>query len=73
LFPNPASNSISIALPFSEEGRVKILDLSGREIAGENLEENPNLLFDISNYPRGVYMVWLTTSKGSFVNKFIKE
>jgi hypothetical protein len=73
LFPNPASNTISMMLPDSQEGVLGVFDMKGAEIMNKNLQGRKKLVLDMSDYPCGVYIVRLTTSEVVSVKKFIKQ
>jgi hypothetical protein len=71
-FPNPAENLIYIRRCDSPDAFVNILSLDGRVLLKRQLTNDGNTL-DISFLDRGVYLVRLTDSGKTFVNKLIKK
>ena len=74
LFPNPASDAISLDINLENTGLANILigDMTGKIM---NVKEYENLAngtynFDVSKYPNGVYMARLVTADGSRTIKF---
>lgn len=69
VFPMPAKDAITIALPFDEENiRVTIYNPIGQEVlsainSGETFKQ------DISSLPAGSYQLRITTSQGMIVKK----
>ena len=70
LFPNPATNIITITLP--EKANIEISNINGQIMKTIN-HENHETSIDIENFPRGVYIVRATTTKETVTKKFIKE
>lgn len=68
--PNPASNSIEIALP--EKSQIDILNIEGQIIKVINAQVL-NTSFNISELSKGIYFVKVKNENGIFVKKFIKE
>ncbi|MDT7831353.1 T9SS type A sorting domain-containing protein [Flavobacteriaceae bacterium S356] len=66
LFPNPSADVILIDSSMDIES-VKIYDISGRLFLKQQLDENMHIR--ISELPRGVYFVQLTTKSKSVVTK----
>jgi hypothetical protein len=65
MYPNPAQNFVSIALPNGiNDGAVKIYDLLGKVVANQIINTNANSI-DISNLASGSYMVVLRTEFGN--------
>lgn len=75
LFPNPAQNNVNleIKLAAADQVRFQIVDLKGRTLInrsfnyGLNVRESINL----NDVPAGIYMVQLSTSKGSATRKLV--
>jgi photosystem II stability/assembly factor-like uncharacterized protein len=70
IYPNPASNKISIET--SAEGLLSIQNVNGREILNKLLTK-AYYQIDISSFASGVYFLKLTNEKSVQVGKFIKE
>ncbi|OFZ63518.1 MAG: hypothetical protein A3D92_20900 [Bacteroidetes bacterium RIFCSPHIGHO2_02_FULL_44_7] len=67
LYPNPASNSLSISAQEPIES-VLIFDLTGALVQSE-----PNGNFTVASLKNGIYLVNVQTTKGYFVARFVKE
>lgn len=58
IYPNPATNHISLNLPEGEQPeRIRIVNLAGRIVLSKNYDNNS---IDISNLPTGIYLFQLT-------------
>jgi hypothetical protein len=65
IYPNPAQNFVSVALPNGvEQGTVKIYDILGKVIVNQIINTNQNTV-DISSLVSGSYMVVLRTDYGN--------
>ena len=70
LFPNP-TNAI---LNFESNQEIKSLelyDLQGRLL--KRINDTSKYKFDLSNEAKGIYFIKITTEKGSFIEKIIKN
>ncbi|TAK37251.1 MAG: T9SS type A sorting domain-containing protein, partial [Saprospiraceae bacterium] len=75
LFPNPATNQLTIALPGNErpgDCQLSILDFSGRQVMLQQVNAGSDMSIGISQLPQGVYTCLLQTGGKSFSSKFIK-
>jgi beta-glucanase (GH16 family) len=76
LYPNPAGESISVALPqgLAEGSIIQLLDLSGKVLAEEKLthagQEYP---LSLQAVPAGYYLVRITTKESNWIKGFIKK
>ena len=68
LFPNPATNELTISLDASggklKIESVEIYDVTGREVFSANHQtpnSNPKISIDVSKFPAGVYAVQIKT------------
>jgi hypothetical protein len=68
LVPNPAKDLLTVKCN-SEVRQVRILSLTGKELIVSKTGEN----IDIALLNAGMYMVELSTEKGSSVQRLIKE
>lgn len=57
IFPNPAMDKVWIESPDVIVERVRILDLSGREIDGRNEVDNHRMELPVFDLPAGVYLI----------------
>jgi hypothetical protein len=73
LYPNPATNKISLmtsSSPFISQ--LSITNLNGQEVITQQISD-PKTVIDISTLSSGVYFVRLTNDKGVAVRKFVKQ
>ncbi|MBN2172703.1 MAG: T9SS type A sorting domain-containing protein [Bacteroidales bacterium] len=73
IFPNPASNYISINLPeyAAGIGKVLIFNASGKIVSEQNVTQTYHL--NITSLDAGVYLVYFTNDKITLTGKFIKQ
>ena len=74
VYPNPASQTAFVALSFdrAEEARVELLDVTGKLMrssvaAGRDM----NVRMELDNIAAGVYLVRVSTARGSAVRKLV--
>lgn len=71
IFPNPASDFVTLQLENIEEGtvaHVTIFDLTGKQVF--NMQSNSNLqTIDVSQFARGMYVIHVNTATENFVQK----
>ncbi|MEI6297729.1 MAG: T9SS type A sorting domain-containing protein, partial [bacterium] len=73
IYPNPASNSITIEAPAtSSQSQLSIKDVNGQVLIARQITESKTQV-DISNLSSGVYFVWLACEKTVQVGKFVKQ
>lgn len=64
VFPNPASNQITIETTvLLEDVTIQILDIGGKLLLNENIKEFKNYTIDCSNWSNGTYLISLSDSK----------
>jgi hypothetical protein len=74
LFPNPSSNSITIATEnFENNFTIHIYDITGRLIKSEKENAGKETLIDISSIENGIYFLTATDGKQTSTKKFIKQ
>ena len=79
LYPNPSKGNINLKYPENRgvKGlKYKITNLLGQTILEHNIEQKPNMTeiaIETAGFANGVYQVTLTTDKGNWFGKFIKE
>jgi hypothetical protein len=72
MFPNPASNRVTIDLSMVDDGNavIDILNSTGQKIySGQTTDKV--IVLDISGYTKGSYFVKVTTSKNTLVKELI--
>ncbi|MEZ5016228.1 MAG: T9SS type A sorting domain-containing protein [Flavipsychrobacter sp.] len=77
LYPNPAKNelNISFASNQTEKANLTILNIIGHKMAKfeqVTIDKNTPYRIDISQYPRGIYLLQLETPNESLTRKWIK-
>ncbi len=70
IFPNPATNYISIELKDGNKAGLNITDLTGKTVFTKSLDEKHNQV-DISDLINGVYIVKLNILHKTYTNKLI--
>lgn len=77
MYPNPASTSVSIALPQSssaKEWEVVLYDITGKKIQASSVAPNNRLHnVDVSSLPSGVYLIKIGNDQHSSTQKLIKK
>jgi uncharacterized repeat protein (TIGR02543 family) len=70
IYPNPTKDELRIETGGLRIKRIKIVDMSGREIYQFKSLRNP---INVSALPPGIYFLKFETYKGTVTKKFIKE
>lgn len=71
IYPNPASNKISIDADGNSIEKVQLLDITGKIVLSNSGIIHKNI--DISDLSNGIYFALAHTNKGIFSNKIIKN
>jgi hypothetical protein len=71
MYPNPVQNVLNCVVTFDEATTAEVVDLAGNVLHSENV--NGNHKIDFSAYPKGVYFVNYTNSKGTGSYKVVKS
>lgn len=72
--PNPASESISVrGLSSFDASQVSIMNIEGKVVAEQALEEVSTADFDLTSLKKGVYFIKVAHSNGIETVKFIKQ
>ncbi len=72
VFPNPVRDILNINLLESITAKVSISDINGRTVKNININE-ANASINVSDLSSGVYMLNITTDKGTSTKKIIKQ
>ena len=78
LFPNPSISTINLAydIVLPDKYEISIYDLFGKVII-KNIflcqKGNNTVLFDISEYKPGMYLIGIQSGNGILFSKFIKQ
>ena len=71
LFPNPASDVITITLPENVyQGNIMIYNATGNQMEAKSGVKK-DMVVDISHYSDGMYYIAVSSSSGMFYDKFI--
>lgn len=71
-YPNPFSNSLYVDLNKSDKTELQVLDVNGKVVIAETLNEESNEL-DTSNLSSGMYFIKVSSENGNTVKKVIKN
>lgn len=74
IYPNPATNQLTIEYEDVKIKNIVILDITGKAISNMTVRkaEQPQII-DVSNLTKGVYFIKLTTNNMSKFVRFIKN
>lgn len=73
-YPNPAQNTLHITAAESGNAFISITSLCGKVVLQQSTQGNlTNVKINISTLPQGMYILNITTEKGSGFTKFIKQ
>ena len=75
VFPNPATNQITIALPFymQENTSISIINTLGSIVLTQQHTKGERITFDISSLPPGIYLIRCMKNNETIQTRFIKE
>lgn len=73
IWPNPATNNLNIQLNMltAQDAFIELYDINGRRIIQQKMNTNTSHLMDVSAYQKGIYLLKVTTSEGSYTEKLI--
>jgi hypothetical protein len=72
LFPNPTSDQINVIFEKPKKRNIQLIDILGNEVF--KVENNKSSLqLDLSDYPKGIYMIKVTSAEGSSSQKIIVQ
>ena len=60
VFPNPATTTLNFEFPLAQSISVKLMDITGRLIAEQSLENATKTVFDTKDFTPGLYMYQIT-------------
>jgi Secretion system C-terminal sorting domain len=74
LYPNPANNYLELMYNLYSNGKLQILDISGKLLFQSELNSNDHeARIDISNFSNGIYFLKITTKDKDETVKFVKQ
>jgi len=71
VYPNPATMTVYFTFPSSDETTIKILDVTGRLIDQQIVNNNTNTSFNVSGYTSGIYMYHVITNGSTQTGKIL--
>jgi hypothetical protein len=72
VYPNPSSNKVKIDFQDLEEVNVEVLDVNGRKLFSQQLENNSNAI-NIEDLSSGIYIFKMHSNQGTSISKVIKN
>lgn len=69
IFPNPTSNFISI----QTENNIKFKSAEIKDVLGKTILTSNNTTIDLSKFETGIYFLEVTTDKGKYVKRIIRN
>jgi hypothetical protein len=71
VYPNPATNRLTIATNSTDKTTVEICDLTGQVVANYTLSNEINTI-DIATLNAGIYLIKVSGNSGSSIKRFVK-
>ncbi|NGY37532.1 T9SS type A sorting domain-containing protein [Flavobacterium sp. XN-5] len=65
LYPNPAKNVFTVALPTEQKGNIKIFSLTGQQLFSHPISNQEKVSINSSNFKPGVYIIKFFDEKGN--------
>jgi subtilisin family serine protease len=73
VYPNPASDVLTIAMPGNCSGKINICDMQGRVISELDVESDKKYQIDIQQLSQGIYIVNFRNGGELFAWKLVKN
>lgn len=73
LYPNPASDVLSLSSPKTSINAVKITDLNGRVVRNIEFSNVASAHVNVSDLMTGMYIISVEASEGTGTSKFVKN
>jgi hypothetical protein len=75
VFPNPSDGRFNVELPkqFKGVGELTIFDLNGRLTFKTSLKDAQTMELDLSEQPNGIYFLQVTSDRGSWHERLVKQ
>lgn len=70
LYPNPAKESVTI-LADDELQHVTVINLIGQSLAHNVVRENNKYVLDINQFPSGIYLLKISTKRGTATQRLV--
>jgi hypothetical protein len=69
VYPNPATDYVTVSVEDAESAEVTLVDLSGRVVGRQTVERQATIA--VYSLPRGLYLLKVKTAKGTDVHKLV--
>lgn len=75
IWPNPAKNRVNIQLDVlsAQDATIELFDINGRRLMQQKMNTSTAHSLDVSAYQKGIYLLKITTSEGSFTEKLMVQ
>ena len=73
VFPNPSASMVTITYPASPQTRVRVFSVSGVELIQYLVTNSTETTIDLSQYPKGIYLLQVKTNRGMKTVKLVRE
>lgn len=73
VYPNPAHTMVNFEFPATEKVSVKILDISGRLMSEQTLQDANHAAFSVDKFAPGMYIYQIITNSSIQSGKFIVD
>jgi Bacterial Ig-like domain/Secretion system C-terminal sorting domain len=72
LYPNPVAKEVIVSIPGGQGGKIHLSDLRGAQMLSINSNREEERI-DLEDLSTGVYFVTITTAKGTYRARLVKE
>ena len=72
VFPNPFSNKFTITSAVNFEAQLHILNVLGEDVYSQVIKAKSTEI-NMSNIPKGIYFIQISTSQNTISRKIIKD
>ena len=74
IYPNPTNGEFQIEMPEeSSYNRVEVMNIVGKQLFVKNTNSEKRLSFDLSNHPKGLYLVKISSDNEIIVKKVMHQ
>jgi hypothetical protein len=74
VYPNPGTGIFTINTNAIQKGSIEVYDMLGSQVQHIELQANTSVYkLDLSNYPKGIYMINMTSENKKYVQKIVVE
>ncbi|NNF02175.1 MAG: T9SS type A sorting domain-containing protein, partial [Bacteroidia bacterium] len=72
VYPNPNDGQFAVAVSnASEDARIYVYDLVGKEVLSKDVNTNGNTIFDLSGYEKGTYFIRLVSGETHITQRIV--